>query len=79
HPFEVPTAWANLFELAAIILIPVALVFTFGHYVKDLRHGRAILGCMLALFLIAGATSLWAEYQPNATLNNPAVEQTAPL
>lgn len=79
HPFEDPTAWANLFELSAIILIPVALVFTFGHYVKDLRQSRAILGCMLALFLIGGATSMWAEYQPNPTLNNPAVEQTAPL
>jgi potassium-transporting ATPase potassium-binding subunit len=54
HPFEDPTAWANLFEVAAIILIPAALVFTFGHYVKDLRQSRAILGCMLALFLIGG-------------------------
>ncbi|NLT87303.1 MAG: potassium-transporting ATPase subunit KdpA [Pseudomonas lactis] len=79
HPFEDPTAWANLFEVASIILIPVALVFTFGHYVKDLRQSRAILACMLALFLIGGATSLWSEYQPNPTLNNPAVEQTAPL
>ncbi|WLH92009.1 potassium-transporting ATPase subunit KdpA [Pseudomonas sp. FP453] len=79
HPFEDPTAWANLFEVASIILIPVALVFTFGHYVKDLRQSRAILGCMLALFLIGGATSLWSESQPNPTLNHPAVEQTAPL
>lgn len=78
HPFEDPTAWANLFELGAIILIPVALVFTFGHYVKDLRQSRAILGCMLALFIIGGATAMWAEYQPNPALNNPAVEQAAP-
>ncbi|AIG05698.1 K+-transporting ATPase, A subunit [Pseudomonas fluorescens] len=79
HPFEDPTAWANLFEVAAIIMIPVALVFTFGHYVKDLRQSRAILGCMLALFLIGGSVSLWSEYQPNPALNNPAVEQAAPL
>nr|BFE90306.1 potassium-transporting ATPase subunit KdpA [Pseudomonas brassicacearum subsp. brassicacearum] len=79
HPFENPTAWSNLFEVASIILIPAALVFTFGHYVKDLRQSRAIIACMLALFLIGGATSLWAEYQPNPALNNPAVEQTAPL
>ena len=79
HPFEDPTAWANLFEVASIILIPVALVFTFGHYVKDLRQSRAILGCMLALFLIGGATSLWSESQPNPTLSHPAVEQAAPL
>ncbi|WP_374962965.1 potassium-transporting ATPase subunit KdpA, partial [Spongiibacter tropicus] len=48
HPFENPSAWSNLFELASIILIPVALVFTFGHYVRDLRQSRAIIACMLA-------------------------------
>ncbi|NBA97331.1 potassium-transporting ATPase subunit KdpA [Pseudomonas sp. R5(2019)] len=79
HPFENPTALSNLFELASIILIPVALVFTFGHYVKDLRQSRAIIACMLALFLIGGGTSLWAESQPNPALNAATVEQTAPL
>ncbi|RZI87876.1 MAG: potassium-transporting ATPase subunit KdpA, partial [Pseudomonas sp.] len=79
HPFENPTAWSNLFELASIILIPVALVFTFGHYVKDLRQSRAILACMLALFLIGGATALWAEYQPNPALISEQVQQSAPM
>ena len=79
HPFENPTAWSNLLELASIILIPVALVFTFGHYVKDLRQSRAIIACMLALFLIGGGTALYAEYQPNPALNSPLVEQSAPL
>ena len=78
HPFENPSAWSNLFELSSIILIPVALVFTFGHYVKDLRQSRAIIACMLALFLIGGGTALYAEYQPNPTLNSPLVQQTAP-
>ncbi|MCU1729797.1 potassium-transporting ATPase subunit KdpA [Pseudomonas sp. 7P_10.2_Bac1] len=78
HPFENPTAWTNLFELVSIILIPVALVFTFGHYVKDLRQSRAIMACMLALFLIGGGTALYTEYQPNPTLNSPLVEHTAP-
>lgn len=79
HPFENPSAWSNLFEVSSIILIPVALVFTFGHYVKDLRQSRAIIACMLALFLIGGSTALWSEYQANPALSNPQVEQTAPL
>ncbi|RWU20934.1 potassium-transporting ATPase subunit KdpA [Pseudomonas alkylphenolica] len=79
HPFENPTAWSNLFEMASIILIPAALVFTFGHYVKDLRQSRSIIACMLALFLIGGGAALWSEYQANPGLNNPQVEQTAPL
>ena len=79
HPFENPTAWSNLFEVASIILIPVALVFTFGHYVKDLRQSRAILACMLALFLIGGSTALWSEYQPNPALEGAQVQQSAPM
>lgn len=79
HPFENPTAWSNLFEVASIILIPVALVFTFGHYVKDLRQSRAILACMLALFLIGGSTALWSEYQPNPALESAQVQHSAPM
>lgn len=79
HPFENPTAWSNLFEVASIILIPAALVFTFGHYVKDLRQSRAILACMLGLFLLGGATALWSEQQPNPALESAQVQQGAPL
>lgn len=79
HPFENPTIWSNLFEVASIILIPAALVFTFGHYVKDLRQSRAILGCMLVLFALGLGVSLWAEYQPNPALGALPVEQSAPL
>jgi K+-transporting ATPase ATPase A chain len=79
HPFENPTAWSNLFELVAILTIPVALVFTFGHYVKDLRQSRAILACMLTLLLLGLGLSLYAEQQPNPSLASAMVEQTAPL
>ncbi|WP_152222338.1 potassium-transporting ATPase subunit KdpA [Pseudomonas sp. SCB32] len=79
HPFENPTAWSNLFEVVSIILIPVALVFTFGYYVKDLRQSRAILGCMLVLFALGLGVSLWSEYQPNPALSALPVEQVAPL
>jgi K+-transporting ATPase ATPase A chain len=79
HPFENPSAWSNLFELAAILAIPAALVFTFGHYVKDLRQSRAILACMLTLLLLGLGLSLYAEQQPNPLLTSAMVEQTAPL
>lgn len=79
HPFENPTIWSNLFEVVSIILIPAALVFTFGYYVKDLRQSRAILGCMLVLFALGLGASLWAEYQTNPALGALPVEQVAPL
>ncbi|MBU2770196.1 potassium-transporting ATPase subunit KdpA, partial [Acidithiobacillus caldus] len=50
HPFENPTGLTNLFQMVAIFLIPFALVFYFGHRVKNLRLGVGILAVMLLLF-----------------------------
>ncbi|MWV16677.1 potassium-transporting ATPase subunit KdpA [Pseudomonas sp. L-22-4S-12] len=79
HPFENPTAWSNLLEVASIILIPAALVFSFGHYVKDLRQSRAILASMLILFVAGLGLTLWAEYQPNPALASLSIEQIGSL
>lgn len=79
HPFENPTAWSNLFEVASIILIPAALLFTFGHYVKDLRQSRALLACMLILFSIGLGVTLYAEHQPNPALAALPIEQSGSL
>ncbi len=75
HPFENPTAWSNLFEMVSIILIPAALVFMFGHYVRDLRQSRAILACMLTVFVLGLGVTLAAEHQANPMLSSLAVEQ----
>jgi len=79
HPFENPTAWSNLFEVVSILLIPAALVFTFGHYVRDMRQSRTILACMLVLFTVGLATVLWAEHQPNPALAMLPIEQVGSL
>ncbi|WP_252273247.1 potassium-transporting ATPase subunit KdpA [Pseudomonas subflava] len=79
HPFENPTALSNLLELAAILLIPAALVFSFGHYVRDLRQSRAILACMLILFVIGLGVTLWAEHQPNPALAALPIEQAGSM
>ncbi|WP_239253596.1 potassium-transporting ATPase subunit KdpA [Listeria ilorinensis] len=51
-PFENPTAISNFFEMLAILLIPAALVFTFGKAVKDMRQGRAVFVAMMIVFVI---------------------------
>lgn len=75
HPFENPTVWSNLVENVAILLIPAALLFTFGHYVKDLRQSRALLASMLLLLVLGLGLGLWAELQPNPALAGLPVEQ----
>lgn len=79
HPFENPTALSNLLELASILLVPAALVFAFGHYVRDLRQSRAILASMLLLFVMGLGLCAWAELQPNPLLAGLPVEQVGSL
>ena len=51
HPFENPTALANLIEMALIFLIGAALTNTFGRMIGDQRQGWALLAAMGILFL----------------------------
>lgn len=39
HPFENPTLFSNFLENIAILLIPTALIFTFGFWVKNWETG----------------------------------------
>lgn len=52
HPFENPTPLTNLIEMLAILVIPVALPFTFGHMVGNTKQGKVIFASMLILFVL---------------------------
>jgi K+-transporting ATPase ATPase A chain len=65
HPFENPTPLSNFLEVLAILLIPAALCYTFGHMVGDRRQGWAILAAMLLLFVPLMCLTSWAEGRAN--------------
>jgi K+-transporting ATPase ATPase A chain len=65
HPFENPTPLTNFLEMLAILLLPSALVDTYGRLVGSRRQGWAILAAMYLLFVSGLALALWAETQPN--------------
>ena len=50
---ENPTPLTNLLQCISLLLIPVALVFSFGRFVGDRRQGRAIFAAMFVIFLVA--------------------------
>jgi len=61
HPFENPTAFTNLFEMLLVLIIPAALIFTFGRMTGNRRHGYAIYGVVMAMFLAGAAVAYVAE------------------
>lgn len=65
HPFENPTALANLVQMLSIFVLGAGLTLTFGRAVGRMRQGWAILAAMLVLFLAGVAALYWAEAAGN--------------
>jgi K+-transporting ATPase ATPase A chain len=61
HPFENPTAFTNFFEMLLVLIIPAALVFTYGRMTGNRRQGYAIYSAMMVLFLGAVVVAYVAE------------------
>jgi potassium-transporting ATPase potassium-binding subunit len=77
HPYENPTALANLIEMLAILAIPAALTCTFGRMVGDTRQGWAVLAAMAILFVTLLAVTVHAEQQGNPLIARLGVDQAA--
>jgi K+-transporting ATPase ATPase A chain len=77
HPFENPTALANLVQMMLIFLIGAALTNLFGRMVGDERQGWALLAVMGVLFLTGVAAAYWAESQANPALAALGVDASA--
>lgn len=70
HPFENPTPLSNFLQMLALLLVPAALPFAFGRLAGNVRHGTALFGSMLFLFLLSFVPALWAECQGNAAMGS---------
>jgi K+-transporting ATPase ATPase A chain len=76
HPYENPTPVSNFFEMAAILLIPAAICYTFGRMVNDLRQGWALLAAMLLVFVPCVLLVTSVEYDGNPALAGMGIDQT---
>ena len=61
HPFENPTGFTNLLEMWLVMIIPAALVFTYGRLSTHRRQGYAIYATMMIMFLGAAVVCYIAE------------------
>jgi K+-transporting ATPase ATPase A chain len=77
HPFENPTPFSNFLELLSIILIPAAIVYTYGVMVKDTRQGWALLAAMTICFLPAIGVAVGFEQAGNPLFHSLGVDQAA--
>jgi K+-transporting ATPase ATPase A chain len=75
HPYENPTPLTNFLQMISMFLIPAALCFVFGRVVGDSRQGWAILGAMMAIFVVMAVVATWAEQRGNPAIAALGVDQ----
>ena len=66
HPFENPSPWSNLLEVAAILLLPMASIVMAGRMLKDMKHAGVIFGVMLSFVVVGVIIAVGTEVQPGA-------------
>ncbi|MBC7606073.1 MAG: potassium-transporting ATPase subunit KdpA [Burkholderiales bacterium] len=70
HPFENPTYFTNAVELWAQMIIPFAMIFALGFYLKKKKFAYVIFGVMTIGFLLLVVPTVISELH-----GNPAIEK----
>jgi len=68
-PFENPTPLTNFLFMLFLVLIPSALIFTYGRMVNSKKQAWMIFGVMIFLLTIGFTTSYISEISANNSLN----------
>lgn len=68
HPFENPTGLTNFLSLLAILLIPAALVYTYGTLIRSRSHGWLLFIVMCIFWVSSLAITVYSEHIPNPVM-----------
>ena len=75
HQLENRSYLTNIVECWSILIIPMALAFAFGCYLKRRKMGYSIFGVMLFAFLIGVAINVGQEMQGNPRIDAMGIAQ----
>lgn len=66
-PFENSTPFSNFLQVLSILLIPAALVFTFGKILGNKKHAWTIFAVMMIVFISGVVVSYISEVSSSST------------
>ncbi|MEH2215761.1 MAG: potassium-transporting ATPase subunit KdpA [Nostoc sp.] len=69
HPFENPNGGTNLLQVVTMLLIPTALLHTYGIFIGNLKQTRLLFWMVFAIFVVLISVTAIAEYQGNPAVN----------
>lgn len=76
HPLENPTYLTNMAECWSILIIPMAMIFGLGFYLKRKKLAYVIYGVMLTAFLVGVFINVNMEMGGNPRIDDMGIAQT---
>lgn len=76
HPFENPTYLTNAVELWAQMIIPLAMIFALGFYLKKRKLSYVVFGVMSVGFLLLAIPTIKAELNGNPAIAKMGITQS---
>lgn len=77
HPLENPTYLTNMVECWAILILPMAMVFALGFYLKRKKLAFSIFGVMLFAYLAGAGINTYYEMNGNPKISEMGIDQQA--
>ena len=74
HPFENPTYFSNMLEMWAQMIIPFAMIFAFGYFIKRKKFSWMIFGVMTIGFLALAIPNVIGEMNGNPAINKMGID-----
>ncbi|MEQ9373188.1 MAG: potassium-transporting ATPase subunit KdpA [Coleofasciculus chthonoplastes F3-SA18-01] len=70
HPFENPNGASNLIETIIMLVIPAALIYTYGIFANNKKQGWLLFGMVFLIYTVLIVVAAMGEYQGNPLVNN---------
>ena len=70
HPFENPNYLSNFLEIVCILIVPFALIFTIGFWLKNHKQAIVILSVLVFVLVFEFIAITLFELKGNPVLNN---------
>ncbi|WP_342085224.1 potassium-transporting ATPase subunit KdpA [Dyadobacter sp. OTU695] len=74
HPLENPNYFTNMLEMFSQMIIPLAMIFAFGYFLKKKKFGWMVFGVMTVGFLLLTIPTMVWEINGNPALGKMGVD-----
>lgn len=76
HPFENPTYLSNMVEMIAQLIVPLAMIFAFGYFIRRRKISWMIFGVMTVGFLLLALPNIHMEMGGNPAIASMGIDNS---